>query len=186
MAECGDNASIHETNSCEKLIIGFRTWADRLNSWVHAVSGRSDEFRGLFLQGFVSAGVCFCQIPSLPVPRLSVSRFPALTPNFDAMHSNLRISCLIFLSLHTLIHIGDAQETEAEQPPNIVFFFTDDQTTSTLGCYGNPVVQTPNIDALAREGTRFDNACVSHSICWVSRTTILSGLTGRSFGTHHG
>ena len=68
-------------------------------------------------------------------------------------------------------------------PPNIVFFFTDDQTTSTLGCYGNPVVQTPNIDGLASRGTRFENAFVSQAICWVSRTTILSGLTGRSYGT---
>jgi choline-sulfatase len=70
-----------------------------------------------------------------------------------------------------------------EKQPNIVFFFADDQTTSTLGCYGNPVVRTPNIDALARRGTRFENAFVSHSICWVSRTTILTGLTGRSYGT---
>ena len=76
-----------------------------------------------------------------------------------------------------------AVEAQTTAPPNIVFFFADDQTTSTLGCYGNPVIQTPNIDALAREGTRFDNACVSHSICWVSRTSILCGLTGRSFGT---
>ncbi|TWU66709.1 Arylsulfatase [Crateriforma conspicua] len=71
----------------------------------------------------------------------------------------------------------------AEQPPNIVFFFTDDQTTSTLGCYGNPIIQTPNIDQLARQGTRFENAFVSQAICWVSRTTILTGLTGRSYGT---
>lgn len=71
----------------------------------------------------------------------------------------------------------------AEERPNIVFFFTDDQTTSTLGCYGNRIVQTPNIDALARRGVRFENALVSHSICWVSRTTILTGLTGRSYGT---
>lgn len=106
------------------------------------------------------------------------------------MHSTLRISSLTLL-LFSLTVIGTllcptdtfAVEPRAAEPPNIVFFFTDDQTTSTLGCYGNPVVQTPNIDALARQGTRFDNACVSHSICWVSRTTILSGLTGRSFGT---
>lgn len=71
----------------------------------------------------------------------------------------------------------------AEAPPNIVFFFADDQTTSTLGCYGNPVIQTPNIDRLAKQGTRFENAFVSHSICWVSRTTILTGLVGRSYGT---
>ena len=67
--------------------------------------------------------------------------------------------------------------------PNIVFFFADDQTTTTLGCYGHPFVQTPNIDHLAAQGTRFTNAFVSHSICWVSRTTILTGLTGRSYGT---
>lgn len=71
----------------------------------------------------------------------------------------------------------------AAERPNIVFFFTDDQTTSTIGCYGNHLIQTPNIDSLAARGTRFDNACVSHSICWVSRTTILSGLVGRSYGT---
>lgn len=67
--------------------------------------------------------------------------------------------------------------------PNIVFFFTDDQTIDTLGCYGNDIVKTPNIDALARRGTKFQNAFVSHSICWVSRTTILTGLTGRTYGT---
>ena len=71
----------------------------------------------------------------------------------------------------------------AAPPPNIVFFFTDDQTTSTLGCYGNEIIKTPNIDALAARGTRFENAFVSQPICWVSRTTILTGLTGRSYGT---
>ncbi|MCA9165007.1 MAG: sulfatase-like hydrolase/transferase, partial [Planctomycetales bacterium] len=71
----------------------------------------------------------------------------------------------------------------ADQRPNIVFFFADDQTISTLGCYGNQIVQTPNIDQLAKRGTRFANSFVSHSICWVSRTTILSGLTGRGYGT---
>lgn len=71
----------------------------------------------------------------------------------------------------------------AAEKPNIVFFFADDQTISTLGCYGNQVVKTPNIDALAARGTRFENMFVSHSICWVSRTTILTGLTGRTYGT---
>ncbi len=71
----------------------------------------------------------------------------------------------------------------ADTPPNIVFFFTDDQTSSSIGCYGNPVVQTPNIDGLAARGTRFENSFVSHPICWISRTTILTGLNGRSFST---
>ncbi|MCH7728679.1 MAG: sulfatase-like hydrolase/transferase [Planctomycetes bacterium] len=76
-----------------------------------------------------------------------------------------------------------ASKLPANERPNIVFFFVDDQTTSTVGCYGNPIVKTPNIDSLARRGVRFENAFVSHSICWVSRTTILTGLVGRSYGT---
>lgn len=70
----------------------------------------------------------------------------------------------------------------AAEQPNIVFLFTDDQTSSMLGCYGHPTVQTPNIDALAARGVRFEHAFVSQSICWVSRTSILTGLTGRSYG----
>lgn len=84
---------------------------------------------------------------------------------------------LLFLTFLALT-VGTAADR-----PNIVFFFTDDQTTSTIGCYGNAVVQSPNIDKLAAEGTRFDNAFVSHPICWVSRKTILTGLYGRSLGT---
>lgn len=91
---------------------------------------------------------------------------------------------LLFLALlPSAASLLNAASLLANDRPNIVFFFTDDQTTSTLGCYGNALVQTPNIDALARRGTRFENAFVSHSICWVSRTTILTGLVGRSYGT---
>jgi choline-sulfatase len=91
------------------------------------------------------------------------------------MKTRLILLCIVCLvRTHSLF---------AAERPNIVFFFTDDQTTSTLGCYGNPIVKTPNIDALAARGTRFENAFVSHPICWVSRTTILTGLVGRSFGT---
>ena len=86
-----------------------------------------------------------------------------------------------FLFLSLLVAIAPAAAPAADRP-NIVFFFTDDQTTNTLASYGHPFVRTPNIDRLASEGTRFNNAFVSHSICWVSRTTILSGLTGRSYG----
>ena len=83
-----------------------------------------------------------------------------------------------FLALAT-----SAIMAHASDKPNIVFFFADDQTTSTLGAYGNTIVQTPNLDRLADEGTLFRNAFVSQAICWVSRTTILTGLVGRSYGT---
>ncbi len=69
------------------------------------------------------------------------------------------------------------------QRPNILFFLTDDQRHDTLGCAGHRIVQTPTIDRLAAQGVRFENMFVSHSICWVSRTTILTGLTARTFGS---
>jgi len=75
------------------------------------------------------------------------------------------------------------QQAEAtETRPNIVFLLTDDQRNDTLGCAGHPILQTPTIDSLAERGVRFSNMFVSHPICWVSRTTILTGLTARSSG----
>lgn len=44
-----------------------------------------------------------------------------------------------------------------ERKPNVVFVFSDQQRWDTSGAYGNPVVRTPNLDALARQGVRFDN-----------------------------
>ncbi len=86
---------------------------------------------------------------------------------------------IAFLSILAAI----ASPSISAKQPNIVFFFTDDQTINTIGCYGNPIVKTPNIDALAKRGTRFQKAFVSHPICWASRASILSGLTARSYRT---
>jgi len=58
---------------------------------------------------------------------------------------------------------------------NILVFMTDEQRWDTLGCYGNEVRRTPNIDARAREGVRFDNCCVHNSLCIPSRSTLMTG-----------
>ncbi len=77
-------------------------------------------------------------------------------------------------------------QKNAAQRPNIVFFLIDDQRNTTLGCAGDPIVQTPNIDALAREGVMFSDAFVTTSICAASRASIFTGLTecthGYTFG----
>lgn len=70
--------------------------------------------------------------------------------------------------------------THAAPPPNILFLFSDDQRHDTLGCYGHPIVQTPNLDRLAEQGVRFDNAFVTTSICWVSRAIVLTGQWART------
>lgn len=87
---------------------------------------------------------------------------------------------LLFLAA---LALAGLPRLSAQERPNIVFFFADDQTSGSLGCYGNPVVRTPTLDGLAARGVRFQNAFVSQAICWVSRTTILTGLVGRGYGT---
>ena len=71
---------------------------------------------------------------------------------------------------------------------NIVFFITDDESP-TLGCYGDAVAVTPNIDDLARDGTRFVNAFATTASCSASRSVVLSGLHNHKNGqyghTHH-
>jgi len=63
----------------------------------------------------------------------------------------------------------------AAEKMNVVFLLADDLRWNSLGCMGNPVVITPNIDKLSQEGIRFNKSCVTTAICMVSRATILSG-----------
>ncbi len=59
--------------------------------------------------------------------------------------------------------------------PNIVFVFSDDHAYQSIGAYGSKLVDTPNLDQLARDGMRFDRCLVTNSICGPSRATILTG-----------
>ena len=73
-----------------------------------------------------------------------------------------------------------ALPAEATEQPNIIFFLSDDHRWDHLGCAGHPILQTPNLDALAAKGTRFSNAFVTTSICAASRATIFTGLYERA------
>ena len=66
--------------------------------------------------------------------------------------------------------------------PNFVFILTDDQRFDTLGCAGNGLIQTPNLDRLAAGGVRFRNHFVTTSICAVSRASIFTGQYERRHG----
>ncbi len=77
----------------------------------------------------------------------------------------------------------------ATKPPNIIFLLTDDQRWDTLGCMGNPIINTPNMDDMAKNGVLFKNAFVTTSICASSRASIFAGQWTRrhkinNFGTH--
>jgi N-sulfoglucosamine sulfohydrolase len=59
--------------------------------------------------------------------------------------------------------------------PNILLILSDDQSAPYLSCYGNPNLQTPNIDRIAQEGMRFDRAYVTAPQCAPSRGSIITG-----------
>jgi len=72
--------------------------------------------------------------------------------------------------------------TAVEKQPNIIFLLTDDHRADAMGCAGNPIIQTPNMDDLAANGVRFTNAFVTTSICCSSRASIFTGQWTRRHG----
>jgi arylsulfatase A-like enzyme len=63
----------------------------------------------------------------------------------------------------------------AAKPKYNVLFFISDDLRPELGCYGNSMIKTPNVDGLAARGTRFDHAYAQFPLCNPSRTSILNG-----------
>ncbi len=74
-----------------------------------------------------------------------------------------------------LVVFAFAQAAFAQTKPNILILYADDWRHDTLGVAGNPIVKTPYLDQLAKEGVRFRRAHVTTSICGVSRATLLTG-----------
>lgn len=71
-----------------------------------------------------------------------------------------------------------------EKKPNIIFILTDNHGAWTLGCYGNPDIQTPNLDKMASEGTQFMRAMSNNPVCSPTRATFLTGLIPSQHGIH--
>ena len=84
----------------------------------------------------------------------------------------LQIGRILLLALGIVLSPTSARAAERM---NILFLLGDDWRHDTLGCAGNPIVKTPQLDALAADGFRFTRACVTTSICGVSRASLLTG-----------
>ncbi|MEM0927284.1 MAG: arylsulfatase [Planctomycetota bacterium] len=66
--------------------------------------------------------------------------------------------------------------SRSDQPPNFVFILSDDIAQGDLGCYGQKLIQTPNLDRMAAEGTRYTQAYCGTSVCAPSRASFFTGL----------
>jgi choline-sulfatase len=95
-------------------------------------------------------------------------------------------ACALLISCLT----GQAQESEllsvaygeGQRPPNIVLILLDWARRDAIGAYGENPVQTPNIDALANEGVRFDNAYTPATLCSPARASIITGIYPHAHG----
>ena len=63
----------------------------------------------------------------------------------------------------------------SEKRPNFLFIITDQQRADHVGCYGNEILETPNIDSLAKNGLTFDKYYVASPTCMPNRASLATG-----------
>ena len=78
-------------------------------------------------------------------------------------------------ALATCLFLCTQTVAATAQKPNIIFVITDQQRWDAMGCAGNTVLKTPNLDKLAAQGARFTNFYSACPVCVPARTTILTG-----------
>ncbi|MCB9784005.1 MAG: arylsulfatase [Candidatus Omnitrophica bacterium] len=95
----------------------------------------------------------------------------------------LRIVGRFFLLALILLIGGLSPDSASTQDkPNIIWFMADDLGYGDLGCYGQKVIQTPNIDRLAEQGMRFTDCYAGSTVCAPSRCCLMTGLhTGHAY-----
>jgi arylsulfatase A-like enzyme len=84
---------------------------------------------------------------------------------------NQRVASLLLL----VSFFAGAMPLTAAEKPNIIFIMADDLGYGDLGCYGQKIVQTPNLDQLARNGVRFTQAYSGSTVCAPARSVLMTG-----------
>ena len=100
---------------------------------------------------------------------------------------HLRAALLLLAIAHSLLLSGQNLHspvpTAGQEHPNILWIYIED-TNAWMSCYGDTVVNTPNIDRLAERGIRFDRAYMTSGVCSPTRSAIITGMYQTSIGAH--
>jgi arylsulfatase A-like enzyme len=80
--------------------------------------------------------------------------------------------------------LGLSAAARGQERPNILWVIVDDMSPQ-FSCYGEKLIQTPNVDRLAREGTRFSRAFVTAPVCSPCRSAMITGMYQTTIGAHH-
>ncbi len=95
-------------------------------------------------------------------------------------NSPMKIALTFFILLITQF----SWASDMNKKPNMLFILTDDQSQIDMGAYGNKELETPNMDKLASESMRFNNAFTSTAMCTPSRSSLYTGLHPMRHGAH--
>jgi arylsulfatase A-like enzyme len=95
----------------------------------------------------------------------------------------MKLKPLLSLLSGVLLGLVEGGAAGADRP-NILWFIVDDMSPN-LSCYGETLIQTPHLDQLAREGTRFGRAYTTAPVCSPTRSAFINGMYSPSIGTHH-
>jgi len=90
----------------------------------------------------------------------------------------------LMVSLGSLTLTGSASAQTGGDRPNVLYVILED-TGPNYGCYGEPLVKTPNFDRLAEQGTRFTHAFCTAPVCSASRSALMSGRYQNNIGAHN-
>jgi len=93
----------------------------------------------------------------------------------DPRSSQLSIALAFLLAIASIGAAADSAKKDLPKPPNIVLIMADDLGYGELGCYGQQIIKTPNIDNLAKQGLRFTQYYSGSPVCAPSRCTLMTG-----------